>query len=74
MIAKKNLEVKKAQERKQIRKLEEIKQKVIFTDDSSNMNSPREEENEIFNKINNKSNLVLSNRTTKNRRFCKLLL
>jgi len=55
-------------------KLEEINQKVIFTDDSSNMNSLREEENEIFNKINNKSNLVLSNRTTKNRRICKLLL
>jgi len=74
MIAKKNLEVKKAQEKKQLMKLEEINQKVIFTDDSSNMNSLREEENEIFNKINNKSNLVLSNRTTKNRRICKLLL
>lgn len=77
MIAKKNLELKKARERMSIRKLDEIKQKIVLTDDSSNENSYREgeeeeEEHEVNNTITNKSNLAMSNKDPKKRRLCKL--
>lgn len=72
MIAKKNLEVKKAQERMRIRKLEEIKQKNNLTDESSYAQSGMEDD--IINKMQNKSNLVLSNRIAKKRRYCMFLI
>ena len=73
MIAKKNSEIKKAQERMRIRKLAETNQKIVLTDESSDVINAKEEENEvIINRIRNRRNSVLHNRNAKKRRACKL--
>jgi len=72
MIAKKNRELKKAQERMKQRKLEEQKQIVGLSDESSYAISSKEEENHIMlTRFQNKS-MVLNSANARKRKMCKL--